>query len=140
MHNPAVAETGTDRASVDYVLGDLTIKVGSVQVLRADKAIALPRLSFDLLLSLVRAAPNVVTIDELMSRVWPGLVVGPETVSQRIKLLRAALDDEARKPRYIAGVRGRGYRIVAPVSCVDAVGTASAPPSVRPKRSRLVWA
>jgi DNA-binding winged helix-turn-helix (wHTH) protein len=40
-----------------------------------------------------------------MQQVWPGLVVGPETVSQRIKLIRDALDDDPKQPRYIAGVR-----------------------------------
>jgi DNA-binding winged helix-turn-helix (wHTH) protein len=54
--------------------------------------IPVPKLSFDLLLVLVRAAPNVVSIDEFMERVWPGLVVSPETVSQRVKLLREVTD------------------------------------------------
>src|SRR5690606_7325869 len=57
--------------------------------------------------------------DELMRRVWPGLVVSPETVSQRVKLVRQALGDEAAAPRYIAGIRGRGYRLVPPVSVID---------------------
>jgi TolB-like protein/DNA-binding winged helix-turn-helix (wHTH) protein len=78
--------------------------------------IPLPRLSFDLLLALVRAAPRIATLDELMGRVWPGLVVSPETVSQRVSLLRAALDDNPREPRYVAVVRGRGYRLLVPVS------------------------
>lgn len=47
---------------------------------------------------------------------WPGLVVSPETVSQRVKLLRAALGDNPKQPRYILGVRGRGYRLLAEVS------------------------
>jgi tetratricopeptide (TPR) repeat protein len=51
-----------------------------------------------------------------MKRVWPGLVVNPETISQRVKLLRHALGDDARAPRYIAVVRGRGYRTIAAVS------------------------
>lgn len=92
-------------------LDDLLIDVGRQRVLRAGADLELPRLSFDLLLALVRRAPDVVSVDELMSLVWPGLVVGPETVSQRVKLLRQALDDRAEQPRYVASLRGRGYHL-----------------------------
>ena len=51
-----------------------------------------------------------------MTQVWPGLVVSPETVNKRVNLLREALGDDAREPRYIVGVRSRGYRLIAPVS------------------------
>jgi TolB-like protein/DNA-binding winged helix-turn-helix (wHTH) protein/Tfp pilus assembly protein PilF len=96
--------------------GDLRIDVGQQSVTRAGEAIPLPNLSFKLLLALLRASPNFVDNEELMRRVWPGLVVSPETVSKRIALLRDALGDDAKQPRYIAGLRSRGYRIVAPVS------------------------
>lgn len=96
-----------------YRLGDLVVDADCGRVLRGEYEIELPRLSWDLLLALCRAAPAILSVDELMDRVWPGLVVGPETVSQRIKLLRDALGDDAQHPRYIAGVRGRGYRLAA---------------------------
>ena len=102
-----------------YRLGDLTIDTGRQLVSRADDPIALPKLSYDLLLVLVRAAPNVVSLDELMRLVWPGIIVNPETISQRVKLLRDALGDDPRVPRYIAGLRGRGYQIVAAVKEID---------------------
>ena len=103
-----------DDAAV-YRVGDLMINVGTQRVTRGAEAIRLPKLSFDLLLALVRAAPNLVSLDGLMQEVWPNLVVSPETVSQRVKLLRDALGDDPHAPHYIAGVRGRGYRIIAPV-------------------------
>jgi TolB-like protein/tetratricopeptide (TPR) repeat protein len=98
-----------------YRLNDLTIDTGRQLVSRAADPIALPKLSYDLLLVLVRAAPNLVSLDELMRLVWPGIIVSPETVSQRIKLLRDALEDDPRVPRYIAGLRGRGYQMVVAV-------------------------
>jgi TolB-like protein/DNA-binding winged helix-turn-helix (wHTH) protein/Tfp pilus assembly protein PilF len=100
---------------VRYLVGDLVIYPGRGRVLRGEKEILLPKLSFDLLLVLVRAAPNLLSIDALTDKVWPGLVVTPETVSQRVKLLRDALGDDPKAPRYIAGLRGRGYQIIAPV-------------------------
>ena len=52
----------------------------------------------------------------------------PETVNKRVNLLREALGDDAREPRYIAGVRSRGYRLIAPVS----VATDAAPLPILP--------
>jgi TolB-like protein/DNA-binding winged helix-turn-helix (wHTH) protein/cytochrome c-type biogenesis protein CcmH/NrfG len=115
MTDPASNST-PPRTRLVYRLDDLTIDVGKAQVHRGDRLIALPKLSFDLLLALVKAAPDLVTVDQLMEQVWPGVVVNAETVSQRIKLLRAALEDDPKQPRYIAVSRGRGYRILAPVT------------------------
>jgi len=100
-------------------VGDLVLDEGQQRVARGDQVIELPKLSFDLLLALVRDAPNVVAIDTLLARVWPGLVVNPETVVQRVKLLRDALDDRAAEPRYIAALRGRGYRLVTDTARID---------------------
>lgn len=104
------------RQPAHYRFGDLTIDCGRRLVLRGKEILAINGLSFDLLLALLDCAPNLVTPDELMKRVWPGLIVNPETISQRVKLLRHALQDDARAPRYIAVVRGRGYRTIADVS------------------------
>ena len=126
-----------------YRVGDLTIDTGRQLVNRAADSIALPKLSYDLLLVLARAAPNVVSVDELMALVWPGIVVSPETVSQRVKLLRDALNDDPRAPRYIGGLRGRGYQMVATVEEIDddspvkSVATDDPPVSQpHPRRSR----
>ena len=99
-----------------FLAGDLHVDVGQQRVTRAGVEITLPNLSFQLLLALIRAAPNVLSNDLLMARVWPGLIVSPETVAKRVNLLREALGDNAQDPHYIAGVRSRGYRLVAPVS------------------------
>ena len=104
-----------------YRVGDLLLDIGRQQVTRDGTELPLSQLSFGLLLALVRAAPSVVTFDQLMERVWPSLVVSQETVSQRVKLVRDALGDDSQAPRYIGGVRGRGYRMVARVSPVIAV-------------------
>lgn len=103
-------------ASETFLVGDLWVDVGQQRITRAGAEIALPYLSFQLLVALIRAAPNVLGHDALMTGVWPGLVVSPETVAKRVNLLREALGDDARDPRYIAGVRSRGYRLVATVS------------------------
>ena len=96
-------------------VADLKLDTGQRRVWRGDTEIALPRLSFDLLAALVNAAPNSLSTDEIMDRVWDGAVVSPATVAKRVELLREALDDDSNDPRYIALVRGHGYRLVPAV-------------------------
>jgi len=116
-----------------YRVADLVIDVARRRVMRGDAEIDLSALSFDLLLELTRAAPELVTFEQLMERVWPRLVVGPEAVTQRVKLVRESLGDDASDPRYIAGVRGRGYRLVAPVEALPAGPVpAPSPPALAP--------
>jgi TolB-like protein/DNA-binding winged helix-turn-helix (wHTH) protein len=110
-----LARTAQNGGSLQYRVGDLLIDTGPQRVTRDGNVIALPKLSYDLLIALVRAAPNLLSIDALMGEVWPKLVVSPETVSQRIKLLRDALGDDPRNPRYVEGLRGRGYRVIPTV-------------------------
>jgi TolB-like protein/DNA-binding winged helix-turn-helix (wHTH) protein len=109
------ADAVQNGGSVQYRIGDLLIDTGPQRVTRDGTVIALPKLSYDLLIALVRAAPNLLSIDALMQEVWPKLVVSPETVSQRVKLLRDALGDDPRNPRYLEGLRGRGYRLISPL-------------------------
>lgn len=110
-----------------FRVGDLEVETGLQRVVRNGVEVPLPKLSYDLFLTLVRAAPNLVSHQELLAHVWPGLVVTDKTVSQRVKLLRDALGDDPETPRYVAGLRGRGYRIVAPV-----VASSHADPDERP--------
>jgi TolB-like protein/DNA-binding winged helix-turn-helix (wHTH) protein/Tfp pilus assembly protein PilF len=98
-----------------YEVDDLIIDLAPRRVRRAATVIPLKALSFDLLVALVRDAPNLLSFDQLSERVWPGLVATPETIVQRVKLLRSALGDDSHAPRYIEGVRGRGYRMLAEV-------------------------
>jgi TolB-like protein/DNA-binding winged helix-turn-helix (wHTH) protein len=115
---PQAWTTNTPDPSSDpagYRVDDLTIDLAPRRVRRAGTVIPLKALSFDLLVTLVRAAPALVSFEQLSERVWPGLVITPETIVQRVKLLRGALDDDPHAPRYIEGVRGRGYRMVAEV-------------------------
>jgi TolB-like protein/DNA-binding winged helix-turn-helix (wHTH) protein/tetratricopeptide (TPR) repeat protein len=134
--NPAPSSGNADLFRVD----DLIVDLGQCRVLRAGVDLKLPGLSFDLLVVLMRAAPNVVTVRRLMDIVWPDAVVSPETLSQRVKLLRAALGDDAKSPRYIGGVRNRGYRIVAGVTALgpDASSPQTPPPAPQAVR-RISW-
>ncbi len=133
--------------------GDLLIDCGRRRVTRNGTEIALPRLSFELLVALARAYPVMLSTEELMQRVWTPAVVNPATVGHRVQLLRQSLGDDPAHPRYVLGVRGRGYRMAAPVTPLDpdahdppaagqaatgaggsAAATAAGPPAAHPRR------
>jgi len=104
--------------SIGYRVGDVTIDLARRQVSRNGKEIELGKLSYDLLLALAESAPQVVSPDELVARVWNGRFVNPPTLKQRINLLRQALGDDASEPRYVRVVRGHGYALVPDVKPV----------------------
>src|SRR4051812_42778649 len=95
-----------------WQVGDLTIDVGERAVYRDRSPIILPQLSFKFLLALVRSAPRLMSTDELLEQVWAGVFVNAETVTQRAKLLRDALGDSPREPRYFSVRRGAGYQLI----------------------------
>ena len=96
-----------------YRIGDLVLDTGSRRVVRGQQVLDLGGLTFDFLLALAEAAPALVPYDDLANRVWDGRAVSPETIAQRAKMLRDALGDDAKSPRYFELIRGQGYRLVA---------------------------
>ena len=115
---------------------DLEIDMYRQTVRRQGQAIVLPDLSFRLLAVLILHAPDIIGKDELIREVWDDVVVGDETLSQRVRLLRQALGEDGQDPRYVSSVRGRGYRLICPVKKLDA----STPPLQRRKSSLAVVA
>jgi DNA-binding winged helix-turn-helix (wHTH) protein len=103
------------RLPTRWRVSDLVLDTRRQRVWRDSQEIPLPKLSYDLFAALVRRSPEVASNEDLMKLVWPGLIVSPETVSQRVKLLRDALGDDSRTPRYIGSLRARGYHLVPPV-------------------------
>ncbi len=69
-----------------------------------------------LLLCLAERAGTLVSVDELLDRVWTGVVVTPDSVYQAVASLRRLLGDDAKQPAYIETVPRLGYRLVASVS------------------------
>ncbi|MEM7665862.1 MAG: winged helix-turn-helix domain-containing protein [Pseudomonadota bacterium] len=102
-----------------YALNDLLIDTTTRTVRRGADDIRLPDLSFDGLVSLIEVAPQPLSTAELSHAVWRAEHVSDETVAQRIALLRKALGDDPREPKYIRTVRGSGYAIAGPVERVN---------------------
>jgi hypothetical protein len=56
---------------------------------------------------------------ELHDAVWRGVAVTEDTLTQSILELRRAFGDDARKPRFIETVHGRGFRFIAALRSVE---------------------
>lgn len=102
-----------------YRLGELVFDPVNRTVERGGKVESLPKLSFRLLACRVRHAPDAVDHDQLVQEVWRKAFVSPETVTQRVKLLRAAIGDDSRNPKFIETRQGHGYRLIPPVETID---------------------
>ena len=68
-----------------------------------------------LLMCLADRAGDVVSIDNLLSHVWPEVAVSPDSVYQAVAVLRRLLGDDSKQPTYIETVPRLGYRMVATV-------------------------
>ena len=87
-----------------------------------------------LLMCLVERAGDIVSIDELLDRVWSGVNVAPDSVYQAVASLRRILGDDPKQPVYIATVPRLGYQLVAPVRPWDE--SAATPAPARPESGR----
>jgi DNA-binding response OmpR family regulator len=76
------------------------------------RSIRLTASEFGLLAALVRANGETVSRDDLLREIWRSPWNGPSrTVDVHVADLRRKLGDVARSPRWIATVRGRGFRL-----------------------------
>src|SRR5215470_6316714 len=69
----------------------------------------------EILTALVERAGELITKDELISRVWPDTFVEESNLKVNVAALRRVLGDRQEAPRYVATANGRGYRFIAPV-------------------------
>ena len=77
---------------------------------------------------------RLVTKDDLLDAVWPGVFVGDAVLKVAVREIRAALDDDAKEPRIIQTVHRRGYRFVADVEVGRCAERASRCPPLRAAR------
>jgi len=67
-------------------------------------------------LYLVQNSGELLTKDELMSKIWSDQVVEENNLTVRIAALRKALGETRSETAFIQTIQGQGYRFVAEVS------------------------
>ena len=92
------------------------------------------------LAALIGRAGQPVTRDELFRTVWQDAVVSDGALTACIRELREALDDDARRPRFIETRHRRGYRFIARLALsADARDPkAASPPLAAPPPTPIV--
>ncbi|OKL50379.1 response regulator transcription factor [Boudabousia marimammalium] len=101
-------------SSSDLTAQDVRVDLSAHRAFRSGVELQLTAKEFDLLATLVGEAGNVVSRETLMRKVWgtdPNS--SSKTLDMHISWLRRKLDDDAGHPRYIATVRGMGFRFEA---------------------------
>jgi DNA-binding winged helix-turn-helix (wHTH) protein len=122
--------------SSSFRFGPFTLDVESRLLHRDGVVLDVSSRYFDALVLLVRNAGGLVSKDQFMEDVWRGVPVTDEALTQCIRSLRRALQDDAARPRFIETVPKHGYRFIAAVHVGDAVPSAGA---LLPKPSTLDW-
>jgi TolB-like protein/DNA-binding winged helix-turn-helix (wHTH) protein/Tfp pilus assembly protein PilF len=117
-------------------IGEWSVEPALDALRRGADTVRLEPKAMELLLVLASRPGEVVSREELLSTVWPGVIVGDEALSQVVTKLRKALGDDARVPTYIETISKRGYRLIAKVEPLERGPTVETPVPAR-GRSRL---
>jgi DNA-binding response OmpR family regulator len=105
-------------AQARFTLGDLDVDVARHHVRAGGREIVLSVLELRLLVALLEADGRILNRDQLLDAIHG---VGEADVTDRaidvyVKRLREKLGDDPARPRYVATVRGAGYRAAGPVA------------------------
>jgi DNA-binding response OmpR family regulator len=94
-------------------IGDLEIDVLNRKVLAGDHELHLTSLEQALLYLLAANAGSVLTREQILDALWgTDFVIESNVVDRHVRALRAKLQNDWHKPRYIETVPGTGYRFV----------------------------
>ena len=94
-------------------LGDLMVDTNACVVTLRGAPVGLSPREFDLLQTLALEAGKVISIEQLLARVWGAEFMGEsQVVYVHIRWLREKLEDDPFKPTRILTVRGKGYKLL----------------------------
>ena len=106
--------SGTDLPIVPTItLGEIEIDILSREVRAGTSVVHLSGIEQSLLYLLASRAGRVVTRDEILDAIWGmDFVTESNIVDRHVRSLRIKLQNDYRRPRFIATVPGRGYRFI----------------------------
>ncbi len=121
-------------------IGDWMIEPTINQISAGGKILKLEPKTMALLRYLAERPGEVVSREALLSALWPGVVVGDDSLTQAVIKLRKALGDVAESPAYIQTIPKGGYRLVAKVAKPEPTPAETyAVPPVRVLNARRRW-
>ncbi|MEO6278380.1 winged helix-turn-helix domain-containing protein [Roseateles sp.] len=134
--SPTAPDT-PESPSQQWLIGDWLADSRLDELRRGDEVFKIEPRNMRLLVALAQRPGEVLTVDSLLTEVWADLVVTQSSVYQAVSQLRQVMGDEASRPRYIATVPRKGYRLVA---VVQPVRMARTPVPAEPAAGELVEA
>src|SRR5499425_1333512 len=94
--------------------GRFRLDLARRELRRDEKPVRLGSRALDILCVLASAGGKVVSKDELMERVWAGVVVEEHNIQVHISALRKAFEEDRDGESWIVTIPGRGYRLLRP--------------------------
>lgn len=107
--------SGQRQLPVAYEFGAFRLEPREQRLIYDGKPIPLPHRAFEVLVFLVERAGHLVTKEQMLDALWPGLFVEEGNLAQNVFLLRKALTNGSSGREFIETVPRRGYRFVATV-------------------------
>ncbi len=92
-----------------FCFGDFELNLGARLLLRQGRPVHLTTKAFELLHVLIDHRPKVIPKALIRDRLWPATFVSESNLTSLMSELRAALGDEARRPRFLRTVHDVGY-------------------------------
>ncbi|MGD8827435.1 MAG: winged helix-turn-helix domain-containing protein [Gammaproteobacteria bacterium] len=117
--------------SSDFRLGEWVVSPPNGEIRGANGGIHLEPRAMAVLSVLAEKPGETISREELLHRVWDGVVVNEEALTRTVHDLRHHFHDDRRNPRYIQTVAKRGYRLVAPVTPLPEKSVKSSAPASR---------
>ena len=98
-----------------FQFGDFVLDPDERLLKRNGEPVSLTPKAYDLLLELIKQPETILTKNALMDSVWAGSIVEDGNLTFTINMLRKALGDDVKHPRFIETIPRRGYRFVGSV-------------------------
>lgn len=102
-----------------YEFGEFRLDTRRRTLLKDGENLPLSGRIFDLLLVLLQNEGRILDHDELLDKVWEGMIVEQSNLKKGISALRQILGENANESRYVKTIPRRGYSFVAPVQAVS---------------------
>jgi DNA-binding winged helix-turn-helix (wHTH) protein len=111
-----ITHTAQTGAALKVRFGRFAIDETEARLLDDGEPVRLAPKPFAVLCALARTPQTLVTKSALLDRVWGHQYVSESVLKTTISDIRAVLDDDPKRPRYIETVSCRGYRFIGAVT------------------------
>ena len=120
---------------IQFGVFEVDLRAGELR--RNGSRVKLQEQPFQILTLLLERPGEVVTREELRTRLWPAdtFVDFDHSLNAAVRRLRDALGDSAENPRFVETVARRGYRFLAPVNGMPPAVEAELPVASAPARA-----